>query len=52
MMQRLCCEKMAITNRDKKYSENSCNVLEEKKGSKDAIEEWRTSGVDDDYITR
>ena len=26
MMQRLCCEKVAITNRDKKYNENTCHV--------------------------
>ena len=50
-MQSLCCEKMAITNRDKKYNENICNVLEEDKGSRKNIEEWRASGVDD-YITR
>ena len=26
MMQRLCCDKMATTNRDKKYYENTCYV--------------------------
>ena len=51
-MQRSCCEKMAITNRDKKYNENTCIVLEENNGSKKDIEEWRISGVDDEYITR
>ena len=30
-MQRLCCEKMAITNRDKKYNENTCNAQKRKK---------------------
>ena len=51
-MQRASYDKMAITNRDKKYNENNWNVLEENKGSKKDIEEWRTSGVDDDYINR
>ena len=51
-MQRLCYDKMARTNRDKKYYENICNVLEENKGSKKVIEEWGISGVDNEYITR
>ena len=37
MIQRLCCEKMAITNRDKKYNENNCYVSEENKGSKKTL---------------